>query len=545
MGNQSRITRLVASIVPAVTRSRAGRGTGRILKPLARAAVVVGASSSLLLAGTGAPAGADTADDLNLGPQVIRTDEGPTGYSVTFRYAAPDDVQAVRIWGEWQFSSPDVIVDTASADGRWGAQWKPGDVIAPAAPGFLLSNMTKGEDGVWSWTTPLPAGTFSYHFVHEDCPGPSNSGCTRYIDPANPGWASQLTPTGAQTFSQVHVPSHPLFPTYDYPMQTPTPPERTGTYEHRQYTSPSSTNPPGTHHLVVYLPAGYDADREVPYPTLYLSHGQGGNEAHWNVQGLSNFIMENLVADGAVQSMVIVGTNFNGLAGDAGYAQDVIENVIPFIEQEYNVSTLAADRAFGGQSLGGARALGLLYNHASTFEYYGAWASAAFPGLPNAAQIERMRGVRGGIHMGTGLQDYLGNIGPNSLARVQLLRSHGLDVVEYNVNGTHTWDVARQLLEDYLRNVAFRTTETTLSLRASGRVTHVIAQVEPLGTSQASPTGFVEFRRGDEVIGVSRVKADGTARLRLGQRAGESMDDVVAHYLGDDLFNGSDSGLTT
>jgi hypothetical protein len=76
-------------------------------------------------------------------------------------------------------------------------------------------------------------------------------------------------------------------------------------------------------------------------------------------------------------------------------------------------------------------------------------------------------------------------------------------------------------------------------------VTHVIAQVEPLGTSQASPTGFVEFRRGDEVIGVSRVKADGTARLRLGQRAGESMDDVVAHYLGDDLFNGSDSGLTT
>lgn len=488
------------------------------------------------------PAVADTPPDLDLGPHVVRTDDGPTGYSVTFRYDAPDGVESVRIWGEWQFSDPAVIVDTTTAEGRFGADWKPGDIVAPSAPGFLLSQMTKGEDGIWSWTTPLPAGTFSYHFVHDDCPGPSNAGCTRHIDPANPGWASYLTPTGGQTFNQVHVPAHPLFPTYDYPAQTPTSPERTGTHEHRQYVSPESTSPPGTHYVAVYLPADYDPEREVPYPTLYLSHGQGGNEGHWTSQGLANHIMENLVSEGVAQPMVIVATNFNGLAGDAGYARDVIDNVIPFIEQEYNVSTLPADRAFGGQSLGGARALGLLYNHTSTFEYYGAWASAAFPGLPNAAQVENMRGVRGGIHMGTGLQDFLGNIGPNSLARVQALRAQGLDVVEYNVNGTHTWDAARQLFEDYLRTVAFRTTETTVSLDARGKVTHVIASVEPLGTSQAAPTGFVEFRRGETVIGTSRLTPDGTARLHLGRLAGEPMDDVVAHYLGDDLFNASSSG---
>jgi enterochelin esterase-like enzyme len=513
-------------------------------KPIARFAAVAAVVSSLLLWGASSPAVAEDDTGLNLGPQVVKTDAGPTGYSVTFRYDAPDDVERVRIWGEWQFSDPAAIISTTSAEGRFGSDWKPGDVIAPSAPGFLLSDMAKGEDGVWSWTTPLPAGTFSYHFVHEECPGPSNSGCTRYVDPANPGWASQLTPTGAQTFSQVHVPAHPLHPTYDYPYQTPTSPERTGTYEHRQYTSPNSTTPPGTHHLVVYLPAGYDPEREVPYPTLYLSHGQGGNEAHWNAQGLSNFIMENLVADGLAQPMVIVGTNFNGLAGDPGYAEDVIQNVIPFMEQEYNVSTRAEDRAFGGQSLGGARALGLLYNHTPTFEYYGAWASAAFPGLPNAAQLENMKGVRGGIHMGTGLQDYLGNIGPNSVARAETLRNQGVEVVEYNVNGTHTWDVARQLYEHYLRNVAFRTTTTTLGFESRGVVTWASAIVAPLGSSQVSLTGSVEFRHDGEVIGVAPLNADGVARLRLGSPKQVPVGPIEAHYLGDDLFNGSHSALS-
>ena len=522
--------------------TRPHRSTNPSRTPIPRIAAVAALVCSLALWGASSPAVAEDDDGLNLGPQLVKTDARPTGYAVTFRYDAPDDVERVRIWGEWQFSSPDVIVDTTSAEGRFGSDWKPGDVVAPSAPGFLLSDMAKGEDGVWTWTTPLPAGTFSYHFVHEECPGPSNSGCTRYVDPANPGWASQLTPTGAQTFSQVHVPPHPDFPTNEYPYQSPTPAERTGTYEHRQYTSPNSTSPLGTHHLVVYLPAGYDPDREVPYPTLYLSHGQGGNEAHWNAQGLSNFIMENLVADGLAQPMVIVGTNFNGLAGDAGYAEDVRENVIPFIEQEYNVSASPEDRAFGGQSLGGARALGLLYNHTAAFEYYGAWASAAFPGLPTAAQVENMRNVRGGIHMGTGLQDYLGNIGPNSLARVQALRTRGLDVVEYNVNGTHTWDAARQLLEHYLRTVAFRTTTTTLSFEHRGAVTWASASVEPLGTSQTAPTGTVEFRHDGELIGVAEVRSDGTARLRLGSPKQVPVGDLEAKYVGDDLFNASQSG---
>ncbi|MDR7187125.1 hypothetical protein J2X85_004195 [Microbacterium trichothecenolyticum] len=499
----------------------------------------------MLLGGAVAPAAAITEDDLNLGPQVVKTDDGPTGYSVTFRYKAPADVQQVRIWGEWQFSNVERLAATRQSDGRLGADWQPGDTIAAAGPGFFPAfpalDMTLGEDGVWSWTSPLPSGKFSYRFVH-DCGGVQGiDGCTSYPDPANPNWANSLTPTGAQTLSSVWVPSHPEFPTYDLDMQKPSSAERTGTFEHREYVSPESTNPVGKHYMAVYLPAGYDEDRAVPYPTLYLSHGAGGNEGTFFVQTLANDLMENIVAAGRAQPMVIVTTNFNGIPdGDAGYTRDLKQNVIPFVEREYNVSTKAADRAFGGQSMGGARAIGLLYNSTPTFEYYGLWAAAG-GGNPNAAQVDRMKQMRGIIHVGTGLQDTLGNIGVNSIARAKVLRDHGLNVMEYNTNGTHTWVAARPLLQDFIESAVFRSTETSIGFESVAGATWASATVKPIGSSLVAPTGTVEFRDGDTVLGRAPVSADGTARLRLGPQDGPSATQVAAHYAGDALFNSSAS----
>ena len=51
----------------------------------------------------------------------------------------------------------------------------------------------------------------------------------------------------------------------------------------------------------------------MPYPTLYLSHGGGGNEVDWTTQGVANRIIDNLIAARMVQPMVIVMTDFNNL----------------------------------------------------------------------------------------------------------------------------------------------------------------------------------------------------------------------------------------
>jgi hypothetical protein len=41
--------------------------------------------------------------------------------------------------------------------------------------------------GVWSYTTPLPSGVFTYGF-YINCPDPSGQSCTEVSDPGNPLW---------------------------------------------------------------------------------------------------------------------------------------------------------------------------------------------------------------------------------------------------------------------------------------------------------------------------------------------------------------------
>ncbi|MEO3926862.1 alpha/beta hydrolase-fold protein [Micromonosporaceae bacterium B7E4] len=476
-----------------------------------------------------------------LGPEVLQTDQAPTGYSVTFRYRAPVDVEAVHVYGDWFYSRPETVTCLDCGDGRPPSEWRPGDI--PATPWRILP-LRKGADGVWTITVPLPSGTFRYAFTH-DCASPLATGCTLHDDPANP-WEVQPQYPGAPgaVRSRVYVPNSKKFPTYDNGYQAPVKANRTGTLESRRYASPLSTNPAGVHDIVVYLPHGYNPNRAVPYPTLYLSHGSGDNSIAWTMQGVAQHVLENSIKDRAAQPMIIVSTDFNGLpGGNQGYADELRNNVIPFVEQNYRVSPRPEDRAFGGFSAGGSRAFTILYDNTDLFAYHAAWSW----GGPAAtqAQTDRMKAVAGGIHIGTGLQDRLGNIAQNSLLRVAALRAAGVEVVEYNVNGVHTWDVWRQMLDNYLRNVAFRTTTTSLEVETaqvggSARVkVTATAMVGSVTSGGVSPSGAVDFYVGDLHVGSAPVR-NGVARLHQTVHGGLD-GPVVAHYRGDKLFNGSRS----
>nr|WP_246211306.1 alpha/beta hydrolase-fold protein [Phytoactinopolyspora alkaliphila] len=141
---------------------------------------------------------------------------------------------------------------------------------------------------------------------------------------------------------------------------------------------------------------------------MYLSHGGGDHSTAWTMQGVAHYILENAIAAGAVQPMVIISTDFNGLpGGNNGYANELRDNVIPYVEANYNVATRAEDRALAGFSAGGCRAFTIFYDHTVLFGYHAPW-SITGP-VANADQIERMKAVPGGIHIGTGLQDHLFN----------------------------------------------------------------------------------------------------------------------------------------
>lgn len=56
---------------------------------------------------------------------------------------------------------------------------------------------------------------------------------------------------------------------------------------------------------VVYTPPGYEKGN-TKYPVLYLQHGWGENETSWGVQGKTNLIMDNMIAEGRIKPFIIV-----------------------------------------------------------------------------------------------------------------------------------------------------------------------------------------------------------------------------------------------
>jgi enterochelin esterase-like enzyme/chitodextrinase len=493
---------------------------------MAGLAAVAGAAIAIPLA---SPAAADPGDPL--GPTIVKTDQAPTGYAVKFRYQAPAGVTSVQIYGDWFFAQP-----PNSSPNHPPSQWQPNDF---AATDWRILPMTQGSDGVWETTVPLPAGTFRYAFTH-NCTNQLATGCTLNYDPANP-WQifPQYPGAPGAVRSTIFVPSHPDFPTYNNDYQRP--PAQLGTLESVRYPAPASTNPAGVHDMLVYTPKGYDPNRETPYPTLYLSHGSGDHSTAWFMQGVAHYIVQNAIDAGEVQDMVVVSTDFNGLpGGNNGYATHLRDVVFPYMESHYNVSTRPEDRAFAGFSAGGSRACTILYDFTDLFAHHAVW-SAACPAA-NAAQVARMQSVKGGIMIGTGRQDLTTTFGPIQ-TRSTALKAQGIPVVEYFMDGMHTWHVWRPLLNFYIHNITFRATSTSLAVSTAPSGATLSATVSNLSNGQV-PTGNVTFFAGTTEVG-SAALVDGVATLVAGYTPEVLANGVVAKYQGSAVYNQSSSETAT
>ncbi len=149
--------------------------------------------------------------------------------------------------------------------------------------------------------------------------------------------------------------------------------------------------------FLVYTPAGYDPKRSRAYPTLYLLHGLGDDAERWMNGGGANVILDNLTAQGKAVPMVVVttlgyGVN-NGPAGAMtpesipGYAKILLTEVMPVVEQTYNVAKNRDQRAIAGLSMGGAEAIFTGLNHPDKFAWIGSF-SGAFVMWRSAAGIE-------------------------------------------------------------------------------------------------------------------------------------------------------------
>ena len=158
--------------------------------------------------------------------------------------------------------------------------------------------------------------------------------------------------------------------------------------------------------MEVYTPPGYSKDKK--YPVLFLLHGIGGNEiSEWNTgQGAAHIILDNLIADKMIEPMIAVFPNGNatvsgaaggggrggagggrgGRGGDASqmsgdgwgknFENDLIKDIIPFMETNYSVYTDREHRAIAGLSMGGGQALDFGLGNLDTFAWIGGFSSA-------------------------------------------------------------------------------------------------------------------------------------------------------------------------
>lgn len=148
--------------------------------------------------------------------------------------------------------------------------------------------------------------------------------------------------------------------------------------------------------MKVYTPPGYSENPEKKYPVLYLHHGIGGNESAWTssasgqAEGNADNVMDFLYNEGKAKPMIVVMPNGGAFGGDdfqrfANFEDVLINDLIPYVEEHYPVSTDRTMRAIAGLSMGGGQTFNFGFAHIDKFAYIGPFSAAPNTGQP--AQI--------------------------------------------------------------------------------------------------------------------------------------------------------------
>ncbi len=237
-----------------------------------------------------------------------------------------------------------------------------------------IAEMTE-KNGVWEYTTkPLASELYSYSFLVDGL---------KTLDPSNVYINRDVASTmnifivggGCGDYYKVNDVPH-------------------GTVSKVWYDSPTLNL---TRRMTVYTPAGYDKNKKQKYPVFYLLHGAGGDEEAWMDLGRTAEILDNLIAQGKAEPMIVVMTNGN--AGEVaapgegpdgfrvpsskqrgmmdGAFEESFKDVISYIESNYRVYKDKKHRAIAGLSMGGYHSQHISKYYPDMFDYVGLFSAAA------------------------------------------------------------------------------------------------------------------------------------------------------------------------
>lgn len=211
----------------------------------------------------------------------------------------------------------------------------------------------------------------------------------------------------------------------------------------------------------VYTPPGYELHPKKHYPVLYLQHGGGETETGWIWQGKVNYIMDNLIATGQCQEMILVMNDGYAFLPDetehpARGCIDLVlvKDCIPFIDQKYRTLTDRRARAVAGLSMGGFQAQAAALHFPEFFASVGLFSCYFiikdhyddYTELFHDAKAFNNRFDL--FFFSTGTEE--SNFYEQNLRTIQHLKEHGLDITYFETPGYHEWQVWRHSFRAFI-----------------------------------------------------------------------------------------------
>jgi enterochelin esterase-like enzyme len=288
-------------------------------------------------------------------------------------------------------------------------------IRAPEAQSIrvLGTNLVKGEDGFFTGVTAPQDPGFHYYQLTVDGLAVADPNSETFYGAGNVRSGIEIPEAGVDFYEIRNVP-HGQIRTHWY---------HTASGEARQ--------------AFVYTPPGYDTNRNTRYPVLYLQHGMGEDRRAWPNQGRTNFILDNLIAEGRAVPMIVVmedggitpsvgrgggpgpganaagrpanaapgaapagppppgpraggpppggprgGLGAGGPALDMPFTRQIIADVIPMVDKNYRTIAKRESRAMAGLSLGGTQTYQITQANLDKFAYIGIFSAPfGFPGV--------------------------------------------------------------------------------------------------------------------------------------------------------------------
>ena len=276
--------------------------------------------------------------------------------TVTFRIAAPKAVK-VQVTGDFL---PTEKIQTPF-----------GEVDAPGTADLIE------KDGVWEYTTPEPLKPelYSYTMLVDGLKINDPSNVFRIRDIKSVSDIFIIPGERADLYTIKDVPH--------------------GSVSKVWYNSPSLGM---DRRLTIYTPPGYETSGKR-YPVFYLLHGMGGDENAWTELGRASQILDNLIASGEAEPMIVVMTNGNAALQAApgesslGFAAPTTQlpktmdgsfeshfpEVVKFVDSNYRTIKSKKARAIAGLSMGGFHSMQISKEYPDMFDYVGLFSAAIMP----------------------------------------------------------------------------------------------------------------------------------------------------------------------